>query len=141
MPNHCFNTLYLNANSLSLVVKKYIRKDDNNQDIFDFEKIVPVGDVTDWYEQRIDKWGTKWNGYDLCIEDYYIDFFTAWSSPVPIIKKLAELHKGFVFRLEYYETGMAYRGAATAKWENGEVLFEDNYWDMTNKDLEELGLV
>jgi hypothetical protein len=141
MPNHCCNTLYLNADSLSLIVKKYIRKDDNNQDIFDFERIEPIGDVPDWYEQRINKWGTKWVGYDLYIGESTIDFFTAWSPPIPIIKKLAELHKDFVFRLEYYEDGNAFRGVATAKWEKGEVLLEDNCWDMTDNDYEELGLV
>jgi hypothetical protein len=68
-----------------------------------------------------------------------IEFYTAWSPPIPVIKKLAELHKDFVFRLEYYETLMAFRGVATAEWKDGEVSLEDRCWDMTEKDFSELG--
>ena len=140
MPNHCCNSLILNEDSLSVIVKNYIRKNERGEDIFDFERIEPVGDVPDLHEKRIEKWGTKWVGYDIYFEGYNIDFITAWSPPVSIIKKLAELHKDFVFRLEYYEPGCAFRGYASAKWKNGEALLKDKCWDMTDKDLKELGL-
>jgi len=141
MPNHCCNTLFLNEDTLPIIIKNYIREDGRGEKIFDFELIEPIGDVPDWYDQRIDKWGTKWVGYDLDIGDSDIDFYSAWSPPLPIIKKLAELHKDFVFRLEYYEIGMAFRGVYTAKWQDGEVLVEDENWDMTDKDFEELGFI
>jgi len=141
MPNHCCNTLVISADAMPIILKNYIGEDKNGEKIFDFERIEPIGDVPDWYKQRIEKWGTKWVGYDLNIDETIMDFFTAWSPPVPIIKKLAELHKDFVFRLEYYETGMAFRGIYTASWNDGEVLVEDDYWDMTDKDFEELGLL
>jgi hypothetical protein len=64
-----------------------------------------------------------------------ISFFTAWTPPVPIIKKFAELHKDMVFRLEYYETSMAFRGIATAYWQNGEAVLEDSNWNMTDRDF------
>jgi hypothetical protein len=131
----------MSKETLPVILKNYIGKNEKEENFFDFERIEPVGDVPDWYKQRIEKWGTKWVGYDLNIGESIIDFFTAWSPPVPIIKKLAELHKDFVFRLEYYETGMAFRGIATAQWQDGEVLLEDTCWDMTDKDLEELGLL
>jgi hypothetical protein len=140
MPNHCCNTLTVSREMLQIILEKYISKDKNGENVFDFEKIIPIGDVPDWYEQRLEKWGTKWVGYDLNIGETVIDFFTAWSPPVPIIKKLAELHKEYVFRLEYYETGSAFRGEATAKWQHGEALLDDQYRDMTDKDFEELGL-
>jgi len=138
MPNHCFNSLIMSKATLPIILQNYVRRDEKGEKIFDFERIEPVGDVPNWYEQRIDKWGTKWIGYDLNIGDSVIDFYTAWSPPVPIIKKLAELYKDFVFRLEYYEMGMAFRGVATAKWQDGEVLLDDKCWDMTDKDLKEL---
>jgi hypothetical protein len=124
-----------------IIQKNYIREDARGERIFDFEKIEPVGDVPDGYEERLDKWGTKWEGYDLSISDTTIDFYTAWNPPIPIIKKLAELHKDFVFELEYYEAGMAFRGSATARWQGSEVLLEDNCWDMTKKDFKDLGLL
>jgi hypothetical protein len=141
MPNHCVNTLVMSKTSLPVILKKYIGKNERGEAIFDFERIVPIGDVPDWHDQRIAKWGTKWTGYDLTIGESTIEFFTAWSPPIPIIKKLAELHKDLVFRLEYHEPGMAFRGVATAKWQDGEALLDDQSWEMTEKDLKELGYV
>jgi hypothetical protein len=126
------------AAALPEITGRYVRKNENGESIFDFERIVPVGDVPDWYEQRLAKWGTKWVGYDVIIGDSTLDFFTEWSPPIPVIKKLAELHKDFVFCLEYYEPGNAFRGKATAKWRKGTVLLEDNSWAMTREDFEEL---
>ena len=83
--------------------------------------------------------GTKWVGYDLSIGDTAIDFLSAWTPPLPVIKKLAELHKDFVFRLEYYEIGDGFRGIYVAQWQHGEVLVEDKSWNMTGKDYKELG--
>ena len=141
MPNHCCNKLVMSKATLPIVLKNYVRKDEKGEEIFDFERILPIGDVTDWYDQRVEKWGTKWVGYDLSIGDTEISFYTAWSPPLPIIKKLAELHKELVFRLEYYEVGIAFRGTYTAKWQDDEVLVEDNCWDMTDVDFEELGFL
>ena len=141
MPNHCFNTLSMSEDVLPLIIQNYIRDNEQGERIFDFERIEPVGETHDWHKYRIEKWGTRSVGYDLNISESIIDFFTAWSPPVYIIKKLAELYKDFDFRLEYYETGMAFRGIATAKWEDSGVVFEDNYWDMTPSDFEELGLM
>lgn len=142
MPNHCFNALIMSETTLPVILGKYIKKNDkDNEYCFDFELIVPIGDTEDWYKQRIENWGTKCVGYDLNISSNSIEFYTAWSPPVPIIQKLAELHKDMVFRLEYYESGMAYRGVSTALWQNGEVLLHDEWWNMTEVDFKELGLL
>jgi hypothetical protein len=127
------------VDAVPVILKNYIRKNEQGEEIFDFERIEPVGDVSDWYDQRMEKWGTKWVGYDLNFGDTDIEFFTAWSPPIPIIKKLAELHKDFIFRLEYYESGWGFRGIATAKWQDGEALLEDQCWYMTEKDYSDLG--
>ena len=48
---------------------------------------------SDWYEWRINNWGTKWNSYDGgFVGDNQIMFLTAWSRPEEIIQKLAEMH-------------------------------------------------
>ena len=139
MPNHCCNTLVVAKGAMPIILKNYVREDDQGNDIFDFDRITPIGNVPDWYDQRLEKWGTKWSGYELNIGESSIDFYTAWGPPLPIIKKLAELHKDFIFCLEYYEIGNAFRGIYTAKWQDGEVQVEDDYWDMTDEDFEELG--
>jgi hypothetical protein len=141
MPNHCCNTLTVDNGMLQTIVEKYVGEEKNGDKFLDFDRIVPVGDVPDWYEQHIEKWGTKWMGYDLSIGGAVIGFYTAWMPPIPIIKKLAELHKGTSFCLEYYEEGMAFRGIATAEWNGNEVLLVDNRWDMTEKDFEDLDLI
>jgi len=141
MPNHCFNNLTMSEDTMPIILQNYIRQDERGQEIFDFERIEPVGDVTDWYEQRMKKWGTKWVGYELSIGESDMDFVTAWSPPIPIIKKLAELHKDTAFRLEYCEPNSGFRGIATAEWQDGEVLLDDQHWDMTEKEYEEFGLL
>ena len=141
MSNHCCNTLFMADTALPIILSSYVKKDEDGDDMFDFERIVPIGNAPDWYERRLEKWGTKWTGYDLTIGESIICFYTAWGPPLPIIKKLAELHKDLVFRLEYYEAGIAFRGIYTAEWQDGEVLVEDEYWDMTDEDFRELGFL
>ena len=141
MPNHCVNTLYLPENAVTEIAEKYIGKNERGESVFDFEKIIPIGDVPDWHGQRREKWGTKWIGYDLSIGKTYISFLTAWSPPIPIVGKLAELHPEITFHLDYHEPGMGFRGEATARWNDGEVSLDDNCRDMTKEDLYELGLL
>ena len=53
--------------------------------------------ATTWYDWCCEYWGTKWSAYEpIDIEDedenrIVITFHTAWSAPLPIYKKLAEL--------------------------------------------------
>lgn len=55
----------------------------------------------DWYKAQCDLWGTKWNSHETdFIEDSDFCYFqTAWSCPVPIFEKLAEL--GVEFSVGY----------------------------------------
>jgi hypothetical protein len=137
MPNHCLNTLILSATTLPVILKNYIRKDEEGETIFDFERVAPIGDVPDWHEQRMKKWGTNRVGYNLSIGESQIDFYTAWTPPIPIIRRLAELHQDLIFRLEYSEPGIGFYGKAAAKWQNGEILLNDACWNRTDEDREE----
>ena len=44
-----------------------------------------------WYDWRCAKWGTKWNACDAYIGDDIVEFNTAWSCPLLVLDKLAEL--------------------------------------------------
>lgn len=44
-----------------------------------------------WYDWRCDNWGTKWNACDVYVGRDIIEFNTAWSCPLPVLNKLAEL--------------------------------------------------
>ena len=57
----------------------------------------------DWYKWHIDHWGTKWGAYDCYtkIGKTYILFVfnTAWTVPIPIIKRLRIL--GYPIDVKY----------------------------------------
>ena len=120
MPNHCNNQLTLESGQDILnVLNPYLTLKGDNDYTFDFQKIIPMDEKLlegeDWDEWRVENWGTKWEGYDgLFNEDQTaFSFDTAWSPPLPIIKKLAEL-TGENFVLQYIEYGMFFCGKYTA---------------------------
>lgn len=68
-------------------------------------------------------WGTKWNAYEVVIvtdrvRDYSdkkrvrVSFRTAWSAPIPVVDKLAELYPDVEIALEYFEKGMEFAGGS-----------------------------
>ena len=54
-----------------------------------FRNIQRFGHAT-WYSWCTCSWGTKWNAYDLNSDGNSLSFHTAWSPPLPVIRKLAE---------------------------------------------------
>lgn len=120
MPNHCNNQLTLESGEdiLNVLNPYLIEATDNNYEL-DFQSIIPMDEKLlegeKWYDWRVENWGTKWNGYDGTISDdgSTFTFDTAWSPPLPIIKKLAEL-TGETFVLQYIEYGMFFCGQYTA---------------------------
>jgi hypothetical protein len=43
MPHHCRNTLVISAATLPEITRRYVRKNEKGERIFDFERIVPEG--------------------------------------------------------------------------------------------------
>ena len=120
MPNHCTNQLTLESGQDILnVLNPYLIEATDNFYRFDFQKIIPMDkkllEGEEWYDWRVENWGTKWDGYDGRISDdgSTFTFDTAWSPPLPIIKKLAEL-TGETLVLQYIEYGMFFCGQYTA---------------------------
>ena len=80
-----------------------------------------------WYDWRIYNWNTKWNAYDTyiescgdgCVELY---FYTAWSSPQPILMKLAEMFPHLTFDYKYADEDMTYN-CGEGYGEEGEMSF------------------
>lgn len=60
--------------------------------------------VLTWYDWCPKNWGTKWNAYEVTVEDNTITFDTAWNDPAPIIKLLLEKFK-FTGRIKSYDEG------------------------------------
>jgi hypothetical protein len=126
------------------ILRETVTLDEYGGKRLDFEKIVPIGDVSDWYNARIEKWGTKWNSVDCVIgsaedDPLEIDMMTAWSPPCPVVRALVETyHRAAI--LEYAERGMAFRGKYACRWVVNRVAVDvDERRDMTEADFRELG--
>jgi len=143
MPNWCDNSLKVHGKKgdLEKFVRECFSKGDGEEIFLDFEKTVPVGDIKDWYERRLEKWGTKWNldarDSSVCVTDSRVSmwFLSAWSPPIPIMEALTRKYPALVFRLDYNEGGMAFRGVFEGQ--DGKVQ-RDQSWDMTERDFKEL---
>jgi len=84
------------------------------------------------YEWCIENWGTKWGfcrvqepelqsyGDDEGTLTYHFD--TAWSPPLPLVKKMGELFPDLIFDLRYFEGLMQFNGIY--RIENGQVTDE-----------------
>jgi len=56
----------------------------------------------DWYDWRINNWGTKWNAYDTYeMSDTAVGFQTAWSTPERFIHALSEKYPDNTFTVKY----------------------------------------
>jgi hypothetical protein len=133
MPNHNNNQLKLASGENILdVLNPYLIHKGEFDYTFDFQKIIPMDEELlegeGWYDWRVANWGTKWEGYDGRFnEDQSVfSFDTAWSPPLPIIKKLAEL-TGETFILQYMELGMFFCGQYTASPEED---YDEYYADI-----------
>jgi hypothetical protein len=100
----------------------------------DFEAVVPIPpDMID-DEGRVPRdwvcehWGTKWNADDFHMKDSLgcieMHFDTAWSPPVPIYTRLAEMFPGLEAEIEGYEVNMEFAFKGTIR--NGRL----EIWDV-----------
>ncbi len=132
MPNHVINVI--RSDKLEKI-KKIVESD---MQMFDFNKIIPTpdnifqgnlgeaeekqyGKENCWYDWNIKNWGTKWNAYDIMIEDDCIEFKTAWSTPALVIKALSLKIPDAEIRVEYADEDIGMNcGSYLCK--NGEII-------------------
>jgi len=134
MPNYCNNQLTLaSGEDLLSVLNPYLIEATSNgytEYSLDFQKIIPMDEELlkgeGWYDWRVQNWGTKWDAGDGRFNDDQtaFTFDTAWSPPLPIIKKLAEI-TGQTFVLGYIEQGNFFCGKYTA----GRDFDHDEFYD------------
>ena len=122
MPNHVTHNFTVEGTEED--IKKFIDECFDKEGEFDFNRLIPMPDIlenticgstpemqteeykektdeaikttgySNWYDWRLEHWGTKWNAYHTQI-DHQGDFLelifdTAWSCPEPIFKALSE---------------------------------------------------
>lgn len=65
----------------------------------------------DWYDWRINNWGTKWNAYETDIDCFdgsvVLSFYTANHGAIPVIKKLVEMFPNLEFFYKYADEVIA----------------------------------
>ena len=91
--------------------------------------------ASDWYEWRIENWGTKWDAAETIILENSVDelcvcFNTAWAPPTEWLKKVSLRFPNLNFVMDYMEEGQGYCGVldisdGEIKEENGNVEFID----------------
>ena len=104
-----------------------------------FNNIQKYG-VKSWYNFAIQKWGTKWNAYDCCLDDVSVDNFkedllnldnitfnfqTAWSAPAQIFDELSKKYPDVTFYIEYADEDIGHN-CGYFEIKNGNVLNYSN---------------
>ena len=107
MPNWVTNKISFYGEQKN--IDKILELIKGEETCIDFEKIIPMPEhifrgnlgpderkiygKNNWYDWSNYHWGTKWNTYggQLIKEENEIYFDTAWSCPLPILDKLAEM--------------------------------------------------
>ena len=100
-----------------------------------------------WYDWCIENWGTKWNACNTyVISDNEVEFDTAWSCPMEVLKELSRQFKGVEIYVEYADEDIG-SNCGTFTLLNGKVIdycnkegdcdFAMNIKGYTDEDIEE----
>ena len=88
---------------------------------------------TDWYDWRVDKWGTKWDAcetYILDDEDEFlsVEYNTAWSPNMEWLKIIAKQFPELKFTLWFEEPGNGFCGVYEVTDEDEDLCEGDLEW-------------
>lgn len=92
--------------------------------------------ATDWYNWRVQNWGTKWDSCDTFYvtskkdDELNVGFSTAWAPPIGVLQKIGELYPELEITCYYIEEGvgfcgMFYTNDGMSSDEEGEILYRD----------------
>lgn len=115
MPNHTDNRVILSHADSQKIDEIYNVM--NTDDASLLQHIIPMNEALldggDWYEWRLDNWGTKWDIYEthctrIDANTLSMTFYTAWSPPIPVFDKLTDM--GYEINARYLDEGWMYIG-------------------------------
>jgi len=112
----------------------------------------------DWYDWRVENWGTKWSSYSFEFEyqapgELRFRFDTAWDFPRPIFEQLAEMFPTLCFQCACFGEMSNFAGRGTFNgeppfeiMEATDELFEAVYghkpeWDYDRSEQDEVALI
>ena len=80
--------------------------------------------VDNWYDWKLENWGTKWGGYNSFeIDENTFEFLTAWSTPVPFFEKLSVDNPNVTIIVKYADEDLGYN-VGEYHLLNGEIINE-----------------
>ena len=141
MPNHTDNRVILSHDDSQQIDAIYNIM--NTEDTPLCQTLIPMDesllDGGDWYDWRLDNWGTKWDIYEthctrIDANTLDLNFYTAWSPPIPIFDKLVDM--GFEVNARYLDEGWMYIGEYTDGDDWSSVEVESVVEDYPDLDLE-----
>lgn len=141
MPNHTDNRVILSHDDSQQI--DVIYNIMNTEDTPLCQTLIPMDeslfDGGDWYDWRLDNWGTKWDIYEthctrIDANTLDLNFYTAWSPPIPIFDKLVDM--GFEVNARYLDEGWMYIGEYTDGDDWSSVEVESVVEDYPDLDLE-----
>ena len=77
-----------------------------------------------WHDWNIQHWGTKWNAYDVTLEDNTVTFNTAWSHPTEILLALSRLYPEAEFSCVYADEDHG-ANCGEINYQNGSIIHEN----------------
>lgn len=130
MPNHVINKLYVHDSDSEIKYADICAFMKGDECDFDFNKLIPsIPDDPDWYDWRVNNWGTKWNAYEISFHDNCIKFLTAWTMPQQVTEALSMQFPDCMFVHDWADEDLGFNcGTGTIKggyWI--EMDFEDDY--------------
>ena len=136
MPNHICNIVKVKGDSeevknfMKSVAKEkaQYKNEATGYGTIDFNKVIPEPEYknnTDWYDWRIQNWGTKWNAYEHVKtgNENELYFLTAWSAPKEIYEALTKKFPNLTIEVDYADENMGYN-CGKMVFENGEMVAE-----------------
>ena len=138
MPNHCESDLTV-VGDVSIINALLERYKGEGDELLDADKIMPYpqkfkdidaayergeserdGFNSGGYQWCVSNWGTKWGMYEFSNltrkpRSVSLSFQSAWSPPLPLIRKMSEDFPQLRFNLRYFEGGAGFQGIYTVK--------------------------
>lgn len=150
MPNWVTNKVVITGKAERITeIMKFVKGDRD----FDFHKIIPMpGELENtsspcpknpdliakygsdnWYDWSCKNWGTKWNSSESSVPRINLKgtritylFATAWSTPAPVLQKVAETFPDVKIKVWYADED---RGSNVGVYgfANGEIILDESY--------------
>jgi len=121
MPNHTDNRVILSHADSQMIDDIYNVMNTEDAELCnhlipmpkELEGTTSPSDTPNWYDWRLENWGTKWDVYEtqctrINANTLQLYFYTAWSPPIPVFDKLVDM--GFEVNARYLDEGWGYIG-------------------------------